>query len=72
MVVRLLGFIGVLMISSAPIWAHVQTGTIRGYVRDSETGETLPGANVSVGSLKTGATTDRGGYFVIQNLPSDD
>jgi hypothetical protein len=62
--------IWVLMVGAVPLWA--QTGNIRGYVRDSETGETLPGANVVMGSLKTGATTDKGGYFVIQNLLSGD
>lgn len=65
-----LGMIWVLMICAVPVWA--QTGNIRGYVRDSETGETLPGANVVIDSLNVGATTDKGGYFVIQRvLPGD-
>ena len=37
------------------------TGSIRGYVRDASSGETLPNANVSVDDGTRGATTDKAG-----------
>jgi len=44
------------------------TGKISGKVIDSETGESLPGANVVVVGTVFGAATDLGGRFVILNL----
>lgn len=44
---------------------------LRGYVRDAETDERLPGAHVYIQALEAGTTTNRDGYFVISNLPPD-
>ena len=40
-----------------------------GYVRDVDTGETLPGAHVTLTDLDAGTTTNRTGYFVFSSLP---
>ncbi|MCK5739138.1 TonB-dependent receptor, partial [bacterium] len=45
------------------------TGKIVGTVIDSETGDTLPGANVVIQGTTLGASTDLSGYFVILNVP---
>lgn len=45
------------------------TGKIAGTVKDQETGEPLPFANVFVEGTNMGAATDMDGNFVILNLP---
>ena len=44
---------------------------ISGYVRDEETNEALPYANIIVVGSSQGTATNRDGYFVIVNPPSD-
>ncbi|MBN1215803.1 MAG: TonB-dependent receptor [Candidatus Lokiarchaeota archaeon] len=46
-------------------------GTLRGLITDSTNGEVLAFCNVYIKSLKTGATTDPRGYFVISSIPSE-
>ena len=41
---------------------------LKGTVRDAETGESLPGANVYVEGVERGATTDLDGQFSIANV----
>lgn len=48
----------------------VTTGTIRGRVTDSETGEPLPFANVSILGTAFGGPASRDGTYVISNVPS--
>ncbi len=43
--------------------------SISGYVRDAETGEVLPGANIVMRELRSGTSTNRSGYFVLSSLP---
>ena len=43
--------------------------TIHGFVRENETGEPLPYANVILPDLNRGATTNIEGYFVVSDLP---
>ncbi len=43
--------------------------TLYGKVTDKSTGETLPGVNVYLPDLKTGAITDARGSYQIDNLP---
>jgi TonB-dependent receptor len=43
-------------------------GSINGIVRDSQTGEPLPGANVMLVHSSMGASTDLDGKFAIQNV----
>ncbi|MFB6271317.1 MAG: TonB-dependent receptor domain-containing protein [Salinibacter sp.] len=45
--------------------------SLRGYVLDAETGERLPGAHVYLTELEAGAITNRDGYFVVSDLPSE-
>ncbi|MEM6326469.1 MAG: carboxypeptidase-like regulatory domain-containing protein [Bacteroidota bacterium] len=44
-------------------------GTLRGQVRDAQTGEPLPGANVRLEGTRLGAATDLDGRFEIRNTP---
>ncbi len=45
--------------------------SITGYVRDAETDEALPFANVIIEGTNYGAATNSDGYFVIVNAPAD-
>jgi hypothetical protein len=45
------------------------TGKIVGVVRDTQTEEALPGANVVIEGTMLGAATDTDGYFVILRVP---
>ncbi len=45
------------------------SGTVSGFVRDQETGNPLPGAAVIVEHTAFGATADKHGFYIIQNLP---
>jgi len=46
----------------------VSNGTIEGVIRDSQTGDPLPGANVMIVKTSLGASTDPEGRFVIRNV----
>lgn len=46
------------------------TGKLAGIVRDAETGEGLPGVNITVLNTHHGAATDVEGNYVILNLPA--
>lgn len=50
--------------------AMAQEGGIAGTVVDSISSETLPGVNVVVDELNTGAATDAEGQFQISNVPA--
>ncbi|MHC1739322.1 MAG: carboxypeptidase-like regulatory domain-containing protein [Ignavibacteriaceae bacterium] len=47
------------------------TGNLRGFVTDSTNSEALPYCNVYVDELKTGASTDANGYFLINSVPAN-
>ncbi len=44
-------------------------GTLTGQVKDKETGEPLPGVNITIEGLPVGAATDEDGCFLITQLP---
>jgi len=44
--------------------------SLSGYVKDSETDETLIGAVISLEGTKLGAYTNKSGYFSINNIPT--
>lgn len=46
------------------------TGAIMGTIRDGETGDFLPGANVILKGTHHGAATDKNGIFKIENVPA--
>lgn len=65
---RLLWYL--LVLSFAPFVAFGQSsGKIVGVITDAETGEALPGVNVSLDGTTYGAATDVDGYYVILNVP---
>jgi len=43
--------------------------SLTGRVRDAESGEPLPGANIVMRDMQAGTSTDRNGYFVLSSLP---
>ncbi len=45
--------------------------TVAGVIKDEETGETLPFANVMIKGSEQGTTSNLDGHFTIQNVPSD-
>jgi len=59
--------IALMLICSLVAWAGT-TGKISGRVVDHDKGEGLPGANVVVVGVGTGASTDPEGAYVIMNL----
>ncbi len=63
----LIGIIIVLLVSSNTLFAD---GTIKGTVKDQETGEPLPGANVLVLGTLYGASADLEGNFIIKKIPN--
>ena len=53
-----------------PGLAFAQQGVVEGQVTDSQTGSTLPGANVQIQELRIGAATDIDGNYRIENVPA--
>ncbi|MHB8581376.1 MAG: TonB-dependent receptor, partial [Ignavibacteriaceae bacterium] len=51
------------------ITALASSGNLEGYVKDAQTGEALPGANVFLKGTGLGTATDVNGKYVIRNLP---
>ena len=47
---------------------HGQNATIKGFVSDSLSGNTLIGANVFISGTSLGAATDDAGAFIIKNI----
>ena len=45
-----------------------QNNNISGFITDKETGEALIGANVFIQQTGNGMSTDRNGYYVIQDI----
>lgn len=58
-------FVPVLIALFSALSTFGQTGTITGVVRDVQTQETLPGANVIIQGTTTGAITDLDGRYTI-------
>ncbi|MHB1688233.1 MAG: TonB-dependent receptor [Ignavibacteriaceae bacterium] len=59
----------VLIIFSIATTVLAASGNIEGYIKDVQTGETLPGANVFLKGTSLGAATDANGKYVIRNIP---
>jgi len=57
------------LVLCAPTTTFAQAGTIVGTVTDAQNQETIPGANVTVVDLQTGAVTDADGNYRIGNVP---
>ncbi|MDZ7260547.1 MAG: TonB-dependent receptor [candidate division KSB1 bacterium] len=52
-----------------PTLLQAQVGKIRGTVKDAETGDPLPGANVVLEGTSIGAASDLNGVYIILNVP---
>jgi len=59
----------ILVLSFASAWGAT-TGKIAGVVKDSQTGDLLPNANVVLVDTKLGTVSDEEGSFFILNVPS--
>lgn len=63
-------FLSVLILGLAPKIALSRTaGKVSGTVRDMQTGEPLPGANVMIEGTSLGAATNLSGRYVIPSVP---
>jgi TonB-dependent receptor len=47
-----------------------KTGTLSGVIRDSQTGDVLPGANVLLPGTGMGATSDIAGKYIVRSIPA--
>ena len=47
---------------------YAQDGKLSGFITDEETGEALIGANVFIAETGNGMSTDKNGYYVLQNI----
>lgn len=59
--------LALLLVNSASAYAQ---GTVRGAVRDADTGNLIPGVNVALAEMPMGAMTDRNGQYVIDDVPA--
>lgn len=59
-----------LVLFSLPVLAQKETGVIRGYVTDLESGEKLAFCNVTVNLIRR-VSTNSDGYFIISKLPAN-
>ena len=68
----LLAFAAVtLLVSSAVISAFAQkTATLSGTIKDAQTGDALPGANVVLVGSGMGATSDIAGKYIVRSVPA--
>ena len=61
----------ILLLLAVPEYALAQgSGQIQGQVTDAETGEPLPGVNVTIPEIQRGAATDEDGEYVIIGVPA--
>jgi len=67
---RLTFLVALMLIYVAPqlVWSQV-TATVSGTVKDAQTGNALPGANVLLVGTGLGASTDLEGHYSIANVP---
>ena len=62
---KILSIIVLSLLVSAGVSHAATTGKVQGTVRDAQTGEVLPGANVVIDGTQRGGVTDPDGFFVI-------
>jgi len=58
--------LSLILLIIVPGWADQN---IHGFIRDDQTGEPLPYANIMLPDLNRGAVSNIDGYFVVSNLP---
>ena len=64
------GLLMALMLCALPALAQAQTGTLSGIITDSESDDVLPGANILLVELGTGAAADVNGSYRIEDVPA--
>jgi len=69
---RFLSNLLILIAIPFPILVTAQTGTIRGFVYEKESGEPVLFTNVYLYKTSIGAPTDANGYFAITRIPPGD
>ena len=47
---------------------NAQNSNVSGFITDEETGEALIGANVFIVQTGNGMSTDKNGYYILQNI----
>jgi len=62
-------FLFLFLILPLPVLAQ-QSGTVRGTVTDAETGDPLPGVNVTIADVQRGAATNVSGQYEITGIPA--
>ena len=71
-IVSILNFIGVLYAQdNTNINEYKFDFTLSGILKDSETGESLPFANIIIKGTSKGTTTNIDGYYTLHNIPTD-
>ena len=65
-IVRAAAVVLAVLIGALPAWA--QTGSITGTVMDAESGEPLPGTNVTIVGTDRGTVSDSDGRYVLSDL----
>lgn len=71
-IVSILNFIGVLYAQDITnINEYKFDFTLSGILKDSETGESLPFANIIIKGTSKGTTTNIDGYYTLHNIPTD-
>ena len=65
------GFLFILLVGIAPLFARSQKITISGYVKDAASKEVLIGASVADVNSRTGTTTNVYGFFSLTVLAAD-
>jgi hypothetical protein len=70
MKIKILKFLPIILAISISTFAQ-QTGTLRGLVTDSLSGEVLPYSNVLIEETSFGASTDLRGIFTITGIPAN-
>lgn len=62
----------VLVFIAQSAMAGMQPGRITGHVTDADSGEPLPGVNITIKGTETGVTSDKEGQFTIEVLSPED
>lgn len=68
-IMRSLYFCAALLVCSSQVLLAQNVGRIFGTVTDAETGESLPGVNVTIQGTTRGAASDADGTYYILNVP---
>ncbi|MEN8116710.1 MAG: TonB-dependent receptor [Bacteroidota bacterium] len=71
-VLRKILLLNILLVAGTGILLAQKNGSVAGVVKDTQSGETLIGANVFIEGTSNGAATNIDGEFILNNVPSGD